>query len=518
MASTDIYPLAPVLATLSLMVVLLDIPPLLWHIQRRNFSFISLIIWLVLLNLFSTINAILWPTSSSLNTYDGNILCDIEAKVMVGAYIGLPCAFAAILRSLAAVLDTNSVNLAPTAAQKRRALAVDLTICWVPAILIMGFNYIIQGSRYFLFPISGCDPSIDNSLPSIFLLYIWPAVAALVDAYYAFLLLWRLYVYRREFANILQAAATTRSRFLKPLMLSVLCGLAIVPLSFYMLALNVGGGFHEFEWHRVHDPKRWNNVGYVDLGNSALPDRWVWVGTGALVFVFFGLGQDAKKMYTGWLVKMGFGKVWPKLPRKSGAGKRGGKSSTGLGKKLKRFKLNSKVESDRDRLRTQSSGETSTLPSAFKKSFENTTTTASKGTQTRAPTLSPISLASSHLEPNAAKYSTELRDIVGVKIKRNTSKKTYRWSGGSKRSSGKTIDEQTSPRSQTTADMPSSKLWDMPYDGHSHQKEKGVISTASGRPSGDGMDDENETSETPTKMKDGDVYVSKKVWDEEEEV
>lgn len=45
------------------------------------------------------------------------------------------------------------------------------------------------------------------------------------------------------------------------------------------------------------------------------------------MFLFFGLGKDAKNMYREWLLKVGLGRVFPILEAKSGEGSRRGEAS-----------------------------------------------------------------------------------------------------------------------------------------------------------------------------------------------
>ena len=42
-------------------------------------------------------------------------------------------------------------------------------------------------------------------------------------------------------------------------------------------------------------------------------DKWIVIGAGLLLFLFFGLGQDATTMYKGWIVKVGLDKHWERM-------------------------------------------------------------------------------------------------------------------------------------------------------------------------------------------------------------
>jgi pheromone a factor receptor len=51
----------------------------------------------------------------------------------------------------------------------------------------------------------------------------------------------------------------------------------------------------------------------VVLPSTVLYDRWINLACGFLIFIFFGMGRDAKGMYREWLVKVGLGKLFPVL-------------------------------------------------------------------------------------------------------------------------------------------------------------------------------------------------------------
>lgn len=185
MTEPTVYPNAVILGLFSGIIVGLDLPPIIWHIQRRNFAASSLVFWVLLLNFTNFINAVIWPNSDFAANFDGKGLCDIEVKYIVASWAGLPCAVAAIIRGLAKVMDPEKVALAPSAAQKRRNLIIDILLIWACPIYLIAFHYIVQPNRYFIWPIAGCNPSLDNSWLSVILIFIWPCVFAIVDGYYA---------------------------------------------------------------------------------------------------------------------------------------------------------------------------------------------------------------------------------------------------------------------------------------------------------------------------------------------
>ena len=181
-----VYPAGIVLAFLSAATLLLDIPPFIWHVNHRNLAPATLIMWIILLNFTNVLNVILWPNDNyTPHTYHGEGVCDVEAKFFVGSWVALPCAFASILRNLARVMDPENIILSPTKAQKWRERAIDLLLTWACPIYLMAVHYVVQPNRYILTGISGCFPSFDESWLSSVLVFMWPCIFVLIDAYYA---------------------------------------------------------------------------------------------------------------------------------------------------------------------------------------------------------------------------------------------------------------------------------------------------------------------------------------------
>lgn len=146
---------------------------------------IFLLSWLEILNFTSFVNALIWPNDQTSGWFNGAGLCDIEAKILVAQSTGLVSSTLCILRGLARVMNTEKMVVAPTKAQRRRALAVDLAFCLGIPLVTMLFHYVVQPNRYAIAGISGCRATQVNSWLSILLLTVPALVLALCDLYYA---------------------------------------------------------------------------------------------------------------------------------------------------------------------------------------------------------------------------------------------------------------------------------------------------------------------------------------------
>lgn len=128
-ATTGRSPQAVVLPVLSSIAVVVSIPPIILHWKNRNFPATALIGWFLLINTFNIINALIWPTDDVDSWWDGHGLCDVETKVMIASYVGIPGTLVCIFRSLASVLDTRSAMLVPSIGQRWRDRLMDFSFC-----------------------------------------------------------------------------------------------------------------------------------------------------------------------------------------------------------------------------------------------------------------------------------------------------------------------------------------------------------------------------------------------------
>lgn len=169
---------------LSLLAIILSLPPLAWHGRNRNLPAFCFAGWLLICNVFILANAFIWPDDNVDSWWSGVGLCDVEVKVLIASYLGLPGALMCIFRNLSQILDTSATALIPTQTQRRRNLVINIAFCLGLPVLFSIISFVVQRNRYMIFAISGCVPSFDESWASLVLSYMWPLVICLVAAYY----------------------------------------------------------------------------------------------------------------------------------------------------------------------------------------------------------------------------------------------------------------------------------------------------------------------------------------------
>lgn len=180
-----IYASAVLLATASFVFLLLILPPMVWHFHNRNIGATSLVAWTATLLLFNVINAIIWPRDDIEQWYNGVGLCDIEVKIQIASESGRAASLTCILRTLAAVLDTDRATLMKTKAQRQRGYIIDLVCCLGFPLLQILFHCIVQTHRYYIYGIAGCFPQTGLNWVTIFLIGVPPLLWTLMTAYYA---------------------------------------------------------------------------------------------------------------------------------------------------------------------------------------------------------------------------------------------------------------------------------------------------------------------------------------------
>ena len=200
--------------TLAFPAFLLCVAPMIWHFRQANVAAGSLILWIVLHNLFNCINPLFWPRDNLTEWWDGAVLCDIQIRLQVGSYVGLTASLALVLRKLANVMDTRNITVSTSHKSKVKAKIWEVFWCWGVPLLLMGIYYVTQYNRYAIVGIAGCWSVHDASWPSMVISFMWSAVGIVIDSYWAgkshlllisnhptnhatALLIWRLYRYRR---------------------------------------------------------------------------------------------------------------------------------------------------------------------------------------------------------------------------------------------------------------------------------------------------------------------------------
>ena len=321
----DFYPRstqAIVAPALSLLGLTLCIPPMIWHASNRNWGASFLVAYVMYGDLVNILNALIWPTDDVDSWWNGAVFCDIQVKLSLATQIGMPGALLCIFRSLALAMDVNKSALIPSRGERLRNKTVNVLFCLGLPVLAMVVHFIVQGTRYYIFAVAGCNPSMDQSWPSYVFLG-WPLIICIAAAGYCSMLLpsilllgfgradhilivliiVRLVKYTSEFSAILGASRSslTKQRFIRLFGLSSLMILIILPLQVYIFYTNIQvlSPAHRYSWKATHGPSL-SQITKVPTNGRLKFDRWLPPAFSVLIFIFFGMGQDAANMYNNF--------------------------------------------------------------------------------------------------------------------------------------------------------------------------------------------------------------------------
>ncbi|TLD23386.1 GPI ethanolamine phosphate transferase 1 [Venturia nashicola] len=314
-------PLASILLPIfSLIAILLSLPILLWHARNRNIATSSLITWLILLNTSNFLNPLIWPTGDWKIWPSGVYYCDVQVHIIVGATIGaIPACILAISRSLARALDTRKVST-PDGKARMREMVFEGTLCvGIPVLFMVGY-YVVQGVRYFLLPVYGCDNRYDASWVTVILFLVPPVIMCLASTYYTVLVFYRMYTHRRSISTLLHSSNQSKTRFLRLFILTILILAPALPSYIITLVKFLqpdpmdGSLLHPYSWSAIHTD--WNQVELIPAGYGPPKwDRWSWIVYGYLIFFCFGVSGGARTEYRAWAAACGFARFFPSLQK-----------------------------------------------------------------------------------------------------------------------------------------------------------------------------------------------------------
>jgi pheromone a factor receptor len=88
----------------------------------------------------------------------------------------------------------------------------------------------------------------------------------------------------------------------------------ILPLQGFVLYYDITLAlpWHPYSWAQMHN-SAWSEIIKVPVGNTVFFDRWTPVASGFMIFIFFGFGRDATRMYRTIFWYLGLGYCFPSI-------------------------------------------------------------------------------------------------------------------------------------------------------------------------------------------------------------
>ncbi|KAK6542508.1 a-factor receptor [Orbilia ellipsospora] len=290
----------------SVSAIILLIIPLMWQMRKTNIAAILLVFWLQTDILLCGIDAIIWPTWHSVITgWQGKGYCDFVAKWRVAAEFGAvnACVFC-IMITIYRMFSGLSLYR-ETHQSKRLRTIYEWGIGGLFPVLLAGLHYVVQPSRYYLTPIFGCHPPIDNSWVSLIIVG-WPVLFSTMSIVLVggILLRVRVHMEERTIMGVYRSRSGLDAGFRRLYMMSCLFLLIYYPTNVY--------GFIEFclsemlpySWSAVH-ADWWDTIYKLPDNPHFQYQRWVKIVASWILFWIFGQGEEAEQIY--WQISCFFG-------------------------------------------------------------------------------------------------------------------------------------------------------------------------------------------------------------------
>ena len=127
-------------------------PSPLWFILIHRISApLSLMIWLIILNFISFLNAIIWADT---DVIEGAFWCDLSSKAILVGPIGLSASIFAIAYYIARSMQSTGRF---GSSEKKSTKLFDYMISFVLPIVIAGLSFIYQPARFAIARNIGCQ-------------------------------------------------------------------------------------------------------------------------------------------------------------------------------------------------------------------------------------------------------------------------------------------------------------------------------------------------------------------------
>lgn len=173
-------------------------------------------------------------------------------------------------------------------------------------LLISSTDSIVQGHRYDILEQVGCLPTIYNTVPAYFIVYMWPITLGCISFFYSALILHHFFQRRAQFNTIVSGASITPNRYLRLIALACIELVCTIPISAFSMYLNTNGIPLEpyISWDNVHygfefvgqyPAEVWRAKS--DGGTSVELMQWLYPVCAFLFFVLFGCGEEARRKY-----------------------------------------------------------------------------------------------------------------------------------------------------------------------------------------------------------------------------
>jgi hypothetical protein len=177
---------------------------------------------------------------------------------------------------------------------------VDLAICLLLPVLIMGLVYLVMPFRYGIVQNQGCRVPMTKSWAAIFIMLLWPPLISLIASLYVCMAAVRLWFKRCDARDILHCSNSglTIVRYTRVLIFCAIVVCLQLPLTLYVLVENARS-LALVEWapeSLILDYSRYNDI-YKASGTVPTPTQYSSMVLAIIMFICFGTGKELAAWY-----------------------------------------------------------------------------------------------------------------------------------------------------------------------------------------------------------------------------
>ncbi|KAL2188810.1 hypothetical protein L209DRAFT_801562 [Thermothelomyces heterothallicus CBS 203.75] len=297
---------------------------LLW--RGGEFGGTVLCVMLLVLNLITVVNALIWRDDNVERWWAGQGWCDILTYAFFAIHTAFNHCMFEIMRGLASKVALNRA-VKPTRSERRRQRVISALVIFTVPVIQVVLTYFVTSGRYNVSTLVGCGAVYyPNWVFLVF--YILPTpVFAVGAAYMAALAFYRYRKIEKATRDIARSqggiAAARQDRVRKKLyFMTLFCIIVVLPLIMVLLFNNIVEGAPwslPYDFDALHfgpDPFNVYFISFTTSDRMSFVDLNVaYIGevAGIIVFIPFGTTPEALNMYREMLLSLGLGYVFPRL-------------------------------------------------------------------------------------------------------------------------------------------------------------------------------------------------------------
>ncbi|KAI5293470.1 a-factor receptor, partial [Ascosphaera acerosa] len=284
--------------TLGVVGLPMTVPPAILLYRASNLPGCQLALMFMYCALCNIINPAVWRIDNMATWWTGFLVCDVQIRVQAYINTAIMSNVMCVLWSLASALRADRVG-PPTRWQKKKKFIFECLFCCGIPLLISLVSIIVQSTRYTVRTIMGCALGVSETVPTVILYQMWSLIFIPPSIYFAATTLWRLWKYHHDLQELISSSDhRDKQRIYRLLALALTLLLVCVPVQCYNTGLNIHRAlpFRPFSLREVHN-QSWSTPTYEPAMGQVLPQQWLQVACPFVLFAFFGVGKEARKLY-----------------------------------------------------------------------------------------------------------------------------------------------------------------------------------------------------------------------------